>query len=80
MQHHTEQRLAAEALDRIGRSALPEADATMAVDGARYTCETALAEEIAGLFRRYPLPVAFGCEVAVPATTSRSTSPACRCC
>ena len=66
MQHHTELRLAAEALDRIGRRALPEAETTMAVDGTRYTCQTALADEIERLFRRHPLPVAFGCEVAEP--------------
>ena len=66
MQTQTEQRLAAEALDRIGRNALPEADATVAVDGTRYTCQTALADEIERLFRRHPLPVAFGCEVAEP--------------
>ena len=56
MQPQTEQRLAAEALDRIGRQTLPEADAAMAVDGTRYTCKTALANEIAALFRRHPLP------------------------
>ena len=66
MQHHTELRLAAEALDRIGRRALPEADSSMAVDGKRYTCRTALADEIERLFRRHPLPVAFGCEIAAP--------------
>ena len=66
MQHHTELRLAAEALDRIGRRALPEASSAMAVDGTRYTCRTALADEIETLFRRHPLPVAFGCEVAEP--------------
>ncbi len=66
MQHHTELRLAAEALDRIGRRALPEAQSAMAVDGTRYTCKEALAGEIERLFRRHPLPVAFGCEVAEP--------------
>ncbi len=66
MQHQTELRLAAEALDRIGRRALPEAPSAMAVDGTRYTCRTALADEIERLFRRHPLPVAFGCEVAQP--------------
>ena len=66
MQPQTEQRLAAEALDRIGRQTLPEADAAMAVDGTRYTCKTALANEIAALFRRHPLPLAFGCEIAEP--------------
>ena len=66
MQHHTELRLAAEALDRIGRRALPEARSAMAVDGNRYTCKKALAGEIERLFRRHPLPVAFGCEVAEP--------------
>ena len=66
MQHQTELRLAAEALDRIGRRALPEAQSAMAVDGTRYTCRTALADEIETLFRRHPLPVAFGCEVAAP--------------
>ena len=66
MQLQTERRLAAEALDRIGRSALPEAEATMAIDGRRYTCETALADEIAALFRRQPLPLAFGCEIEEP--------------
>ncbi|MDE0390513.1 MAG: aromatic ring-hydroxylating dioxygenase subunit alpha [Rhodospirillales bacterium] len=66
MQPQTDQRLAAEALDRIGRAALPEADATMAIDGRRYTCETALADEIAALFRQRPLPLAFGCEIAEP--------------
>ena len=66
MQHQTELRLAAEALDRIGRRALPEASSAMAVDGTRYTCRTALADEIETLFRRHPLPVAFGCEVAAP--------------
>ena len=66
MQHHTELRLAAEALDRIGRRALPEAQSAMAVDGTRYTCRTALADEIERLFRHHPLPVAFGCEVAEP--------------
>ena len=66
MQPQTEQRLAAEALDRIGRQTLPEADAALAVDGTRYTCKTALANEITGLFRRHPLPLAFGCEIAEP--------------
>ena len=66
MQHHTELRLAAEALDRIGRRALPEAQSAMTVDGTRYTCRAALADEIERLFRRHPLPVAFGCEVAAP--------------
>ncbi len=66
MQHHTELRLAAEALDRIGRRALPEAQSAMAVEGTRYTCREALAGEIERLFRRHPLPVAFGCEVAEP--------------
>ncbi|MCY4405588.1 MAG: aromatic ring-hydroxylating dioxygenase subunit alpha [Rhodospirillaceae bacterium] len=66
MQHHTELRLAAEALDRIGRRALPEAQSAMAVDGTRYTCREALAGEIERLFRGHPLPVAFGCEVAEP--------------
>ena len=66
MQSRTERRLAAEALDRIDRGALPEADAAMAVDGARYTCGAALAAEIGALFRRHPLPLAFGCEVARP--------------
>ena len=66
MQPQTDQRLAAEALDRIGRAALPEADATMAVDGRRYTCQAALADEIAALFRSHPLPLAFGCEIAEP--------------
>ncbi len=66
MQHHTELRLAAEALDRIGRRALPEAQSAMAVDGTRYTCKEALAGEIERLFRGHPLPVAFGCEVAEP--------------
>ena len=66
MQHHTELRLAAEALDRIGRRALPEAQSAMAVEGTRYTCKEALAGEIERLFRRHPLPVAFGCEVAEP--------------
>ncbi len=66
MQHHTELRLAAEALDRIDRRALPEAETAMAVDGRRYTCRTALADEIEKIFRGQPLPVAFGCEVAEP--------------
>ena len=66
MQHQTELRLAVEALDRIGRRALPEADTAMAVDGARYTSAEALAAEIAALFRGHPLPVAFGCEIAAP--------------
>ena len=66
MQHHTELRLAAEALDRIDRGALPEAETAMAVDGRRYTCRTALADEIEKIFRGQPLPVAFGCEVAEP--------------
>ena len=66
MQPETERRLATEALDRIGRRALPEADAAMAVDGARYTSAPVLAAEIAALFRRHPLLVAFGCEIARP--------------
>lgn len=66
MQPETERRLAAEALDRIERRALPEADATMPIDGRRYTCASALAGEIEGIFRRHPLPLAFGCEVAEP--------------
>ena len=66
MQHQTELRLAAEALDRIDRRALPEAKTSMAVDGRRYTCRTALADEIGTIFRGHPLPVAFGCEVARP--------------
>ena len=66
MQHQTELRLAAEALDRIDRRALPEAETSMAVDGRRYTCRTALADEIEKIFRGQPLPVAFGCEVAEP--------------
>jgi len=66
LQHQTELRLATEALDRIGRRALPEARSAMAVDGRRYTCRTALADEIERLFRRHPLPLAFGCEVAEP--------------
>ena len=66
MRHETEQRLAAEALERIDRGALPEADAAMAVDGTRYTCETALADEIAAIFRRQPLLAAFGCEIEEP--------------
>ena len=64
MQSQTEQRLAAEILDRIARRALPEADAAMAVDGTRYTSAAALDAEIAALFRRHPLPVALGCEIA----------------
>ena len=66
MQPETEQRLAVEALDRIGRRALPEADSAMPVDGARYTCADALAAEIAALFKRQPLLAAFGCEIAAP--------------
>ena len=66
MQHQTELRLAAEALDRIDRRALPEAETSMAVDGRRYTCRTALADEIEKIFCGHPLPVAFGCEVAEP--------------
>ena len=66
MQPETERRLAAEALDRIGRRALPEAEAAMAVDGARYTSPAALAAEKEALFRRQPLPLAFGCEIAGP--------------
>ena len=66
MQPETERRLATEALDRIGRSALPEADAAMTVDGRRYTCTDALAAEKEALFRRHPLPLAFGCEIADP--------------
>ena len=66
MQPETEQRLAAEALDRIGRRALPEADSAMPVDGTRYTCADALAAEIAALFKRQPLLAAFGCEIAAP--------------
>ena len=64
MQPETEQRLAAEALERIGRGALPEADAAMTVDGDRYTSVEALAAEIETLFGRHPLPLAFGCEIA----------------
>ena len=51
---------------RIDRRALPEAKTSMAVDGRRYTCRAALADEIEKIFRRQPLPVAFGCEVAEP--------------
>ena len=38
----------------------------MAVDGARYTSPAALAAEKEALFRRQPLPLAFGCEIAGP--------------
>lgn len=41
MQPETERRLAAEALDRIGRGALPEAEVAMPIDGRRYTCAAA---------------------------------------
>ena len=43
MQRQTEQRLAAEALEPIDRRTVPQADGTMAVDGARYTSTAALA-------------------------------------
>ena len=66
MQRETEQRLAAEALDRIERRAVPQADSTMVIDGARYTAATALAAENAALFRRHPLLVALGCELPQP--------------
>ena len=66
MQRQTEQRLAAEALERIDRRTVPQADGTMAVDGARYTSTAALAAENAVLFRRHPLLAAFGCEIARP--------------
>ncbi len=63
MQRATEQRLAAEALDRIERRAIPQAESTMVVDGTRYTAASALAAETTALFRRHPLLVAFGCEI-----------------
>ncbi len=66
MLRETEQRLAAEALDRIARRAVPQASSMMVVDGERYTAATALAAEARALFGRYPLPVALGCEVASP--------------
>ena len=66
MQRQTEQRLAAEALEPIDRRTVPQADGTMAVDGARYTSTAALAAENAALFRRHPLLAAFGCEIARP--------------
>ena len=43
MQRQTEQRLAAEALEPINRRTVPQADGTMAVDGAGYTSTAALA-------------------------------------
>jgi len=66
MQEGTERRLAAEALDRLARGALPEADAVKTVDVGRYTCTDALVAEKATLFRHHPLPLAFGCEIAEP--------------
>lgn len=66
MQRQTEQRLAAEALDRIHRRAIPQAESTMVVDGTRYTSPAALEAENTALFRRQPLLVALGCEVAEP--------------
>ena len=66
MQRQTEQRLAAEALERIDRRTVPQADGTMAIDGARYTSTAALAAENSALFRRHPLLAAFGCEIARP--------------
>ena len=66
VQPETEQRLTAEALDRIGRRALPEAPSVMPVDASRYTCADAHAAEIAALFKRQPLLAAFGCEIAAP--------------
>lgn len=66
MQPQTEQRLAAEALDRIQQRAIPQAESTMVVDGARYTCPEVLKDENKALFRRQPLPVALGCEVPDP--------------
>ncbi len=66
MQRETEQQLASEALDRIARRAIPQAASMMVVDGARYTATAALEAEDRTLFRRYPLPVALGCEVASP--------------
>ena len=66
MQRDTERRLAAEALDRVERREIPQADSTMVIDGARYTAAAALEAESASLFRRYPLLVALGCEIPRP--------------
>lgn len=66
MQHQTERRLAAEALEHLERRTLPRADRPMSVDGDRYTNPSALAAETAALFRRHPLLAALGCEIARP--------------